>query len=171
MTNTIHFLHFLIKTLQIFLHKSKTKNFYTNSNALTMNNNPSQNNPTSNNTHGLNFNSSTNGLINCPNTLPPTTSQNTHSSTMNNTFLAHPPTDNNAYHHTQPMPDNSSTSQYSQPIDQTPLRNAFSTINSLNITISSPQTYFIFVPMSSSDMQNQPQQGDSHFPSQTQFQQ
>ena len=145
-----------------------------------MNNNPSQNNLTNNN-HGLNFNCSTDGLNNYSNTLPPIASQNTHNlnafyghnndSSNNHIFPVHPPTDNNVYNRTQPMPQNPSTSQYSQYIDQIPLQNAFSPINSLNITINSPQTYFIFMPMSSSDMQNQFQQGNNHSQSQPQFQQ
>ena len=153
-----------------------------------MSNNPSQNNPTINNTRELNFIDTTNELNNYSNTFPPMTSQNTNrlndfyghnndSFTMNNNiFPAHPPTDNNDYNHTQPMPDNPSTSQYSQYIDQTPLQNALSLINSLNITISSPQTNIFITPISLSDIQNiLQQQGHNHFPStdnsRTQFQQ
>ena len=149
-----------------------------------MSNNPSQNNPTSNNTHELNFTGTSNGLNNYSNILPPTTSQNTSyldtfyghnydSYTMNNNiFSAHPSTDNNVYHHTQPMPDNPSN------INQTPLQNAFSPISPVSITINSPQTNIIIMPISSSDMQNmqsQLQQGHNHFlstdNSRTQFQQ
>ena len=131
-----------------------------------MSNNPSQNNPTINNTRELNFIDTTNELNNYSNTFPPMTSQNTtrlnyfdghnnDSFTMNNsTFPAHPPTDNNDYHHTQPMPDNPSTSQHSQYIDPTPLQNALSLISSPNITISSPQTNIFITPISFSDMQN-----------------
>ena len=152
-----------------------------------MSNNPSQNNPTINNTHELNFIDTTNGFNNYSNTLPPMTSQNTnrlnyscggHNNDSFTTNNVHPPTDNNDYHHTQPMPDNPSTSQYSQYIDQTPLQNALRLINSLNITISSPQTNIFITPISFSDMQNmqnQLQQGHHHFPStdnsRTQFQQ
>ena len=140
-----------------------------------MDNNPSQNNHPSNNTHELNFTDSTNVLNNYSNIMPPTTSQSTNylndfhgrndnvSAVNNNISSAHPPITSNR--------NNASTSQYLQNIDHTPFQNAFSPINSLNITINSPQTYFIFVPMSSSDMQNQLQQGHNNSPLQTQFQQ
>ena len=68
------------------------------------------------------------------------------------------------------MPDNPSTSQHSQYIDPTPLQNALSLINSLNINISSPQTVINIMPIPT-DMQDQLRQGHNHFPSQSQFQQ
>ena len=139
----------------------------------------SQNNLTSNNTHGMNFNDSNNGLNNYSNTFPPTTLQNTNylnalhdhnndsPTTNNNIFTTHPtvPTpiasDNNVYRHQQPTTNNPST--------------ALPLINSLTVTINSPQTNIIFTQTSLSDMLNQLQQGHNHSPStdnsQTQSQQ
>ena len=150
-----------------------------------MDENSPQYNP-NNSIHGLNFTDSTNVPNNYSNVLPPTTSQNANYLNVfhgrnddvltvnnDNTFPASPPITSNNNVHQQPIHNmhnasTASTSQYSRYIDHTP-------INSLNITINSPQTNFIFMPISSSDMQNQLQQGHNHFPStnnsQTQFQQ
>ena len=159
-----------------------------------MNNNISQNN-LSGNVHESRFingfNDYSNNLSSTTTTVPsPNTinyndandfcSRNNDSSTMNNNIShpLHPPimSDNNVYHYQQSMPNNASTSQYSQYIGQNPLQNAFP--HFLNITINSPQTNIIIMPVPSSDMQNQPQQGHTylnHSPSadssQTQFQQ
>ena len=140
-----------------------------------MNNN--SNNPISSN--NTNFTGTTNGINNYSSTLPPAFyGHNNNSPTDNNIFPTHPTPvasdNNNVYHHQQPLPSNPSTSQYSQYIDQTPLQSALPLINSLTVTINSPQTNIIFT-QASSDILSQLRQSHNHSSptdnSQTQFQQ